>query len=137
MRSPTKVLHNGTPESYGSYSIKTEVEGRYSVCFENPSGTIQKVSFNFLGQDPAVTGTTLSTLFILFNVNFIVEAAAKPDPIQNEIQDLNNGLKFIQNEQDYMIQREKIHRQSKNMMKCNLSLIYLFSLFLLFSCSKN
>lgn len=52
IRSPNKILYNGNPETYGSYSIKTEIEGRYSVCFENPSGTIQKVSFNFLGQDP-------------------------------------------------------------------------------------
>lgn len=37
----------------------------------------------------------------------------KPDQIQLELQELNNGLKYIQNEQDYMIQREKIHRQSK------------------------
>lgn len=76
------------------------MDGRYSVCFENPSGSIQKVSFNFLGQDPNVPNTETSS-------------GEKPDPIQNEIQELNNGLKFIQNEQDYMLQREKIHRQSK------------------------
>ncbi len=34
---------------YGSYSFKTEIDGRYSVCFENPSATVQKISFNFLG----------------------------------------------------------------------------------------
>ena len=43
----------------------------------------------------------------------ITENNGKPDQIQIELQELNNGLKYIQNEQDYMIQREKIHRQSK------------------------
>ena len=59
MRSPTRVLHNGNPETYGSYSIKTDMDGRYSVCFENPSGSIQKVSFNFLGQDASSIGKLL------------------------------------------------------------------------------
>ncbi len=36
---------------YGSYSFKAEMDGRYSVCFENPSATVQKVSFNFLGAE--------------------------------------------------------------------------------------
>jgi hypothetical protein len=48
-----KVLFEGKPEAYGSYSIMTEVDGRYSVCFENPAATIQKVSFNFLGASAA------------------------------------------------------------------------------------
>ena len=63
IRSPVKVLHSGAPETYGSYSIKTEMDGRYSVCFENPSGTIQKVSFNFLGQDPINNDTNSSKFF--------------------------------------------------------------------------
>lgn len=110
MRSPTKVLHNGNPETYGSYSIKTEMDGRYSVCFENPSASIQKVSFNFLGQDPSISSSK-KNLFLFLPLTFLAPSE-KPDPIQNELQELNNGLKFIQNEQDYMMQREKIHRQS-------------------------
>ena len=97
MRSPTKILHNGTPETYGSYSIKTEMDGRYSVCFENPSAKIQKVYFNFLGQDPAVSSNTNE----------------KPDPVQIELQELNAGLKFIQNEQEFLLRREKGHRDCK------------------------
>lgn len=46
---------------YGSYSFKTEMDGRYSVCFENPSATIQKVSFNFLGpESPEQTSKELA-----------------------------------------------------------------------------
>lgn len=56
-------------------------------------------------------------LFIIFTYNFFsvfyVAPAEKPDQIQIEIQDLNSGLKFIKNEQDYMIQRGKVHSQSK------------------------
>jgi hypothetical protein len=49
LRSPAKIIFDGKPEMYGSYSFKTEIDGRYSVCFENPSATVQKISFNFLG----------------------------------------------------------------------------------------
>lgn len=116
MRSPAKVLHSGNPETYGSYSIKTEMDGRYSVCFENPSASIQKVSFNFLGQDPTISSSKSEqnkSTRISFLIFSSIVPNDKPDNIQIELQELNNGLKFIQNEQDYMIQREKIHRQSK------------------------
>lgn len=112
MRSPAKVLHSGNPETYGSYSIKTEIDGRYSVCFENPSASIQKVSFNFLGQDPTISSSKNTLERISFLLFSSLAPNDKPDTIQIELQELNNGLKFIQNEQDYMIQREKIHRQS-------------------------
>jgi hypothetical protein len=131
MRSPTKVLHNGNPETYGSYSIKTDMDGRYSVCFENPSGTIQKVSFNFLGQEAAASGNENYIIsFFKLSLFLILAPTEKPDPIQTELQELNSGLKFIQNEQDYMIQREKIHRQSTNFILNYHSYTY-------FSCSKN
>ena len=45
------------PETYGSYSIKTEMDGRYSVCFEKSLRNNSKVSFNFLGQDPNAPAT--------------------------------------------------------------------------------
>lgn len=50
----------------------------------------------------------------------LLEMTEKPDQIQLELQELNNGLKYIQNEQDYMIQREKIHRQSKRFFYNNI-----------------
>ena len=42
----------------------------------------------------------------------LADKAEKPDQLQIELQELNSGLKYIQNEQDYMLQRGKIHRQS-------------------------
>ena len=36
----------------------------------------------------------------------LLEMTEKSDQIQLELQELNNGLKYIQNEQDYMIQRK-------------------------------
>lgn len=44
--------------------------------------------------------------------NLLADKAEKPDQLQIELQELNSGLKYIQNEQDYMLQRGKIHRQS-------------------------
>ncbi len=49
MKSPVKIIYDGVPETYGSYSVITEMEGRHTVCFENPSASPQKVSFHFLG----------------------------------------------------------------------------------------
>lgn len=103
------------------------MDGRYSVCFENPSGSIQKVSFNFLGQDPSTTNSEGKTYYHEFNQFKILLAdkAEKPDQLQIELQELNSGLKYIQNEQDYMLQRGKIHRQSTKIFHWKL-LIFTF-----------
>lgn len=45
---------------------------------------------------------------------FLFLAAEKLDPIDREIQALNNGLRKIENEQNYMIDRERVHHQSKS-----------------------
>lgn len=53
-------------------------------------------------------------------------ATEKLDPIDREIQALNNGLRKIENEQNYMIDRERIHHQSKRGKVQNMS-AYCFS----------
>lgn len=51
---------------------------------------------------------SLSLIFLL-----VFLENEKKDPIQNELAELNDGLKFIKNEQDYMLRREEIHKQGK------------------------
>lgn len=55
----------------------------------------------------------------------LADKAEKPDQLQIELQELNSGLKYIQNEQDYMLQRGKIHRQSTKIFHWKL-LIFTF-----------
>lgn len=57
--------------------------------------------------------------------NLLADKAEKPDQLQIELQELNSGLKYIQNEQDYMLQRGKIHRQSTKIFHWKL-LIFTF-----------
>jgi hypothetical protein len=37
----------------------------------------------------------------------------KLDPIDKEISDLSNGLRMLENEQNYIIDRARIHQKSK------------------------
>ncbi len=55
---------------------------------------------------------------MLFSCSFL--AAEKLDPIDREIQALNNGLRKIENEQNYMIDRERVHHQSKSRNESDL-----------------
>jgi len=87
-------------QSTGTVSTTAEIDGRYEYCFSNEMSTIADkiVSFNvhgivYVGEDETIA------------------------PIEREIRDLANGLQSVKDEQEYIVIRERVHRntaESKN-----------------------
>ncbi|KAI8445699.1 COPII-coated vesicle protein [Phakopsora pachyrhizi] len=79
----------------GTYSFTTQLDGRHEYCFSNRMST--------------VTGKTVS-----FNVHGVmfVEDDAHVVPIEKEIKSLANALEAVREEQEYIVVREKLHRNT-------------------------
>jgi len=82
-------------QSTGSVSITAEKDGRYEYCFSNLMSSVADkiVSFNvhgvvFVGEDETIA------------------------PLEREIRDLANGLQSVKDEQEYIVVREKVHRNT-------------------------
>ncbi|KAF8528992.1 emp24/gp25L/p24 family/GOLD-domain-containing protein [Hysterangium stoloniferum] len=82
-------------QSTGTVSTTAEVDGRYEYCFSNAMSTIADkiVSFNvhgivYVGEDETIA------------------------PIEREIRDLANGLQSVKDEQEYIVVRERVHRNT-------------------------
>ncbi|CAO1618281.1 unnamed protein product [Jaminaea pallidilutea] len=79
----------------GSYSLVASHQGRYSYCFSNEFST--------------VSDKTLS-----FNVHGIiyVEDEGAMIPIEREIRQLAAALQAVKDEQEYLVVRERVHRNT-------------------------
>ncbi|KAF8592360.1 supernatant protein factor C-terminal domain-containing protein [Ramaria rubella] len=82
-------------QSTGTVSITTDKDGRHEYCFSNQMSTIadKVVSFNvhgvvYVGEDETIA------------------------PIEREIRDLANGLQSVKDEQEYIVVRERVHRNT-------------------------
>lgn len=80
----------------GTYSFTAQDDGRYSYCFSN--------------EFSSVSDKTVS-----FNVHGIIYVPDEGDmlPIEREIRDLAAGLQAVKDEQEYLVIRERVHRNSK------------------------
>lgn len=80
----------------GTYSFTATHSGRYTYCFSNEFST--------------VSDKTLS-----FNVHGIIYVADEGEmlPIEREIRDLAAGLQAVKDEHEYMVIRERTHRNSE------------------------
>jgi len=90
-----KVLHKQIKQSTGTASITAEADGRYEYCFSNQMSSIADkiVSFNvhgvmYIGSDDVVA------------------------PIEREIRALSAGLTSVKDEQEYIVVRERRHRNT-------------------------
>lgn len=81
----------------GTYSFTAQDDGRYSYCFSN--------------EFSSVSDKTVS-----FNVHGIIYVPDEGDmlPIEREIRDLAAGLQAVKDEQEYLVIRERAHRNSKS-----------------------
>ncbi|KZT41101.1 supernatant protein factor, C-terminal domain-containing protein [Sistotremastrum suecicum HHB10207 ss-3] len=82
-------------QSTGSVSITAEHDGRYEYCFSNLMSPVADkiVSFNvhgivYVGEDESIA------------------------PMEREIRDLAIGLQSVKDEQEYIVVREKVHRNT-------------------------
>ncbi|KAF8897261.1 supernatant protein factor C-terminal domain-containing protein [Infundibulicybe gibba] len=92
----TRVLGKHVRQSTGSISITAEKNGRHEYCFSNQMSAIadKMVSFNVHG------------------VIYVAEDADVVAPIEREIRSLANGLTAVKDEQEYIVVREKTHRNT-------------------------
>ncbi|KIY73796.1 supernatant protein factor, C-terminal domain-containing protein [Cylindrobasidium torrendii FP15055 ss-10] len=90
-----KVLNKQVKQSTGTTSITAEKDGRFEYCFSNQMSSIADkiVSFNvhgviYIGDDDIVA------------------------PIEREIRQLAAGLATVKDEQEYIVVRERTHRNT-------------------------
>ncbi|OZJ04215.1 hypothetical protein BZG36_02953 [Bifiguratus adelaidae] len=91
------VIATATRESTGTYNIEAELDGRYTYCFSNMMSSVSEkwVSFNVHGlQHP------------------IPDASEHIDPLEREIRDLADSISAVKDEQEYIVVRERQHRDT-------------------------
>ncbi|KAG9301518.1 hypothetical protein G9A89_008370 [Geosiphon pyriformis] len=90
------VLETAARQSTGTYSLQAELEGRYTYCFSNQFSTVTEkiISFNVHG------------------VVYSVDDGSHTDPLEKEIRELADGLAAIRDEQEYIVIRERVHRDT-------------------------
>lgn len=90
-----RVMNTQHKKDTGTYSFTAENDGRYTYCFSNEMST--------------VTGKTVS-----FNVHGVmyVEDDGHTAPIEKEIRALSAALEDVKDEQEYIVVRERLHRDS-------------------------
>ncbi|KAK7470923.1 p24 complex component [Stygiomarasmius scandens] len=91
-----KVLGKQIKQSTGSLSITADKNGRYEYCFSNQMSAIADkiVSFNVHG------------------VIYVPEDADIVAPVEREIRKLAAGLTAVKDEQEYIVVRERTHRNT-------------------------
>ena len=79
----------------GTYEFVAEKEGRYTYCFNNNFSSVSHkvVSFNVHG-----------VLFLADDEGLM--------PAENELRDLANNIQMFKDEQEYLVMRERIHRDT-------------------------
>lgn len=80
----------------GTYSFTAQHSGRYTYCFGNEFSHI-------------------SDKTVSFNVHGVIYVPDEGDmlPIEREIRDLAAGLQAVKDEQEYLVIRERVHRNSE------------------------
>ncbi|RIB19794.1 emp24/gp25L/p24 family/GOLD-domain-containing protein [Gigaspora rosea] len=83
-------------QSTGTYSFNAELAGRYTYCFSNEMSTVSEkiISFNAHG------------------IVSVPDDGSHTDPLEKEIRELAEGLAAIKDEQEYIVMRERVHRDT-------------------------
>ncbi|KAJ6627562.1 emp24/gp25L/p24 family/GOLD-domain-containing protein [Mycena sp. CBHHK59/15] len=92
----SRLLDKHIRQSTGTTSITAEKDGRHEYCFSNQMSAIADkiVSFNVHG------------------IIYVGEDADVVAPIEREIRALSNGLTAVKDEQEYIVVRERTHRNT-------------------------
>jgi len=89
------ALHKDLLSTTGTASVTVETDGRYTYCFSNEM-------------------STLADKLVSFNVHGIiyVQDDGTIAPIEREVRDLASGLQAVKDEQEYIVVRERRHRDT-------------------------
>ncbi|TFK43215.1 emp24/gp25L/p24 family/GOLD-domain-containing protein [Crucibulum laeve] len=90
------VLGKQIRQSTGTISITAEKDGRHEYCFSNQMSAI-------------------ADKMVSFNVHGVIYVSGDADvvaPVEREIRNLANGLTAVKDEQEYIVVRERVHRNT-------------------------
>ncbi|ORX36898.1 supernatant protein factor, C-terminal domain-containing protein [Kockovaella imperatae] len=90
-----KTFYSQYKQPTGSLSMEAASSGKYEYCFDNTMSTFSTKTLSF-----SVHGTLFS------------EDEEQIAPVEREIRNLGNSLQLVKDEQAYLVQREKIHRNT-------------------------
>jgi len=109
----TKIIYSGSRETDGKYTFSAHMDGKYSFCFGNKMSTVTPklvvFTITISGQDQIV-------------VQDDTEGADPHDKFHTLTNELAEAIVSIKREQDYMIVRERTHRQIND--STNSAVIY-------------
>ncbi|PWZ02338.1 supernatant protein factor, C-terminal domain-containing protein [Testicularia cyperi] len=90
-----RALFEQKRKDTGTYSFTAQDDGRYTYCFSNEFSTV-------------------SDKTVSFNVHGIIYVPDEGEmlPIEREIRDLAAGLQAVKDEQEYLVIRERVHRNT-------------------------
>jgi hypothetical protein len=82
--------------SSGDYSFEAHLDGRYTYCFSNENSNVgtKEVSFNVHG------------------IVYVPEEPESSDPLEREVRSLGELLNQVKDEQEYIVVREQVHRNT-------------------------
>lgn len=101
----------------GTYSFTAQHDGRHTYCFSNEMSTVtpKTVSFNVHGVMYVEDDGAPSTSLLSCSYGRLIMVLARTGhtaPIETEIRNLANALEAVKDEQEYIVVRERIHRNS-------------------------
>ncbi|RPA97671.1 supernatant protein factor, C-terminal domain-containing protein [Choiromyces venosus 120613-1] len=82
--------------SSGDFSFEAHLDGRYVYCFSNENSSVgsKEVSFNVHG------------------IVYVPEEPESSDPLEREVRSLGEMLNQVKDEQEYIVVRERVHRNT-------------------------
>ncbi|OZJ06286.1 hypothetical protein BZG36_00814 [Bifiguratus adelaidae] len=91
------IIKSFARESSGSQHLTADKDGRYTYCFSNQMGSAgeKTISFNAHGQRHVVTND-----------------ADHIDPLERVIRDLAEAISDVKDEQEFIVVRERQHRNT-------------------------
>ncbi|KAG6378512.1 COPII-coated vesicle protein [Boletus reticuloceps] len=111
------ILTKHNRYSTGSTSITAENDGRFEYCFSNQMSTMADKEvryahcFSGVGSPPR----RIINAYYSFNVHGIIYISEDEDivaPVEREVRSLSIGLLTVKDEQEYIVVREKRHRDT-------------------------
>lgn len=99
--------------SSGDHSFEAVLDGRYTYCFSNENSNVgtKEVSFNVHG------------------IVYVPEEPESSDPLEREVRNLGELLNQVKDEQEYIVVREQVHRNTAESTNSRVKWWSIFQLF--------
>jgi len=116
IQNPSGSVRISEPStSMGDHTFVADEDGKYTYCFSNEHSSItsKEVSFNVHG------------------VVYVAEEESPSDPLEREVRTLGELLNQVKDEQEYIVLRERVHRNTAESTNSRVKWWSIFQLFVL------